>query len=317
MKEIEKISKKALEIKSEISKALIGEDELVDNFIIALFSGGHVLLEGVPGTAKTLIAKLFSAVFSIDYKRVQFTPDLMPSDLIGISVFNKQKNKFEFIQGPLFTNLVLADEINRSPAKTQAALFEVMEEKQITYDGKTYKMNEPYFVVATQNPIEYEGTYRLPEAQIDRFMMKLKTDYLNPEEEIEILEKYNYSFQEDVVKEIKKILKPADIIKANSVVKSVHSEREILKYIIDLVDATRNNPSLLLGASPRAALSLLICSKSAAVLDGRDFIIAEDIRKVIKPVLNHRLILTPEKEVEGITTDDIIDSILSRVEVPR
>ena len=304
-------------VKAEISKGLIGNNQTVELIITALIAGGHVLIEGVPGIAKTLMAKLTASTLSLDFKRIQFTPDLMPSDITGTSVFNPKTLEFELRKGPVFTNIVLADEINRAPAKTQSALFEVMEERQVTIDGITHKFPGSFIVIATQNPIEQEGTYRLPEAQIDRFLFKLLLDYPNLNEEIDILQLKNKTITDSGISEIEAILNEDDLnMLRNAASKTIISD-ELLKYIAEIVQATRKSKSIFLGASPRASVAILNASKVYAAINGRDFVTPEDIIYVAYPSLRHRLILTPEKEMEGVLPDEVIRNIIQGVEVPR
>ena len=304
-------------VKAEISKGLIGNNQTVELIITALIAGGHVLIEGVPGIAKTLMAKLTASTLSLDFKRIQFTPDLMPSDITGTSVFNPKTLEFELRKGPVFTNIVLADEINRAPAKTQSALFEVMEERQVTIDGITHKFPGSFIVIATQNPIEQEGTYRLPEAQIDRFLFKLLLDYPNLNEEIDILQLKNKTITDSGISEIEAILNEDDLnMLRNAASKTIISD-ELLKYIAEIVQATRKSKSIFLGASPRASVSILNASKVFAAINGRDFVTPEDIIYVAYPSLRHRLILTPEKEMEGVLPDEVIRNIIQGIEVPR
>ena len=303
--------------KTEIQKVIVGNDELIQLILAGMFTGGHILLEGVPGVAKTLTAKLIAQCMHIDFKRIQFTPDLMPSDLIGVNVFNLQQSEFIFKKGPIFSNLVLIDEINRSPAKTQAALFEAMEEKQITVDGVTYELGKPFFVVATQNPIEQEGTYKLPEAQLDRFLFKLKVSYPSLENEVDILERFKDDFSNDKSAKVESVISPAEIEKCYSIIEKIHIKSELIHYIANIVNETRNNGSLFLGASPRASMAILKTSKAIAALRGRDFVTPDDIQTVCFSVLNHRIILSPEKEMEGVTIDLVIKEIIKKIEVPR
>lgn len=304
-------------MRQEIGKVLVGQQEMVDMLLVSILSNGHVLLEGVPGVAKTLTAKLLAKVIKADFSRIQFTPDLMPSDVLGTSVFNQKKTEFEFKPGPIFSNIILIDEINRAPAKTQAALFEVMEERQVTVDGETRKMSEPYFVVATQNPIEQEGTYRLPEAQLDRFLFKLTVGYPSIDQEIDILLNHHEQKVAVDLETIKSVLTPADIAAFKALIGQVHVEPEVLKYIAAIVAATRQHVSLILGASPRASVSILVASKAFAAMNGRDFVTPEDIKFIAIPVMRHRVILTPESEMEGIAADEVIKEIIDKVEVPR
>lgn len=315
--DLAQLTEKIEGIKAELGKYLVGQQQLVEYLITAILADGHVLIEGVPGVAKTLTAKLMARTINASFKRIQFTPDLMPSDITGTSVFNGKTNDFEFKQGPLFANIILTDEINRAPAKTQAALFEAMEERQITVDGKTYKLDAPFMVVATQNPIEQEGTYRLPEAQLDRFMFKLLVNYPNVEEEAEILMNHHKSAYTIDLSQIKAVLDKAAIASLRETVTNVIVEEHLLKYIAQLVGSTRQNPSLYLGASPRASLAILNAAKALACIRGKDFVSPEDIKHVAAPVLRHRVVLTPEKEMEGITCDMVIQQLLDKLEIPR
>ena len=304
-------------IKTEIARVIVGQEEMVELLITAIFSKGHVLLEGVPGVAKTLTAKLLARAIDARFMRIQFTPDLMPSDVVGTTVFNPKNTEFEFHQGPVFSNLVLIDEINRAPAKTQAALFEVMEERQVTIDGKTYLMQEPYLVLATQNPIEQEGTYRLPEAQLDRFLFKIEIGYPSKEEEIKILELNQHVELRDQLNAVQKVLSAEQIIEFRQTARQVHVEDNVIHYIAQIAQDTRANPALFLGASPRASVAILNASKSLAAIRGRDFVTPEDVKVIAVPALRHRVMLTPEREMEGVNVDDIIRQIVNKVEVPR
>jgi MoxR-like ATPase len=305
------------QIRNEISKIIVGQQHLVDLLITAVLADGHVLIEGVPGVAKTLTAKLLAKVIDLKFTRIQFTPDLMPSDVLGTSVFNVKKSEFEFKAGPVFSNIVLIDEINRAPAKTQAALFEVMEERQVTVDGTTYAMNHPYLVVATQNPIEHEGTYRLPEAQLDRFLFKIVVEYPNLEQEVAIICGHHQRKGHAPVEEVKPVLNATQIKNYRQAVQQVHVEANLVNYIAQLVHETRNNPSLFLGGSPRASVALLNSAKAFAAIHGRDFVTPEDVKAIATPVLRHRIMLTPDKEMEGITADEVIKQIVDKTEVPR
>lgn len=315
--EIVKLSEALALVKAEIGKVIVGQDVMIELLIAAILADGHVLIEGVPGVAKTLTAKLLARCIDVPFSRIQFTPDLMPSDILGTSVFNPQSGIFSFRKGPVFSNVVLIDEINRSPAKTQAALFEVMEEKQITYDGITYPMDEPFIVLATQNPIEQEGTYRLPEAQLDRFLFKVEVKYPTLEEEIKILEFSQAGKTTHFTEEVKPVLNAQEIKEYRLIADKLHVEEKVLRYIAELVFETRNNKSLFLGASPRASVAVLKASKAIACLSGREFVTPDDVKKVLPSVLRHRIILTPEKEMEGNTPDDIIETIVRKIEVPR
>ncbi|WP_026711661.1 MoxR family ATPase [Flavobacterium filum] len=304
-------------IKQELNTVIVGQHKMIDQLLVAILSNGHVLLEGVPGVAKTITAKLLAKTLSIGFSRIQFTPDLMPSDILGTSVFDLKKSEFEFKKGPVFSNLILIDEINRAPAKTQAALFEVMEERQITMDGTTYTMNAPFLVIATQNPIEQEGTYRLPEAQLDRFLFKINIDYPKLEEEINILQKEHALLSENKLSNIKTLLSAEAIQQFQVLVKQVLVEPNLLEYIAKLVVNTRENGFLYLGASPRASIAILNAAKGFAALRGRDFVTPEDIKEAAIPVLQHRVIVTPEREMEGITSKEIIQQIIESIEIPR
>ena len=314
---LQKFQDKVTAVKAETQKMIIGQHELVDQIILAIFAGGHVLLEGVPGIAKTLTAKVISKTLSVAYSRIQFTPDLMPSDVLGTSVFNVKTSEFTYKKGPIFSNIVLIDEINRSPAKTQAALFEVMEERQITNDGQTFKMEPPFFIIATQNPIEQEGTYRLPEAQLDRFLFRIKLEYPSIKDEIKILHRFKHSIKEVSFADVNPVLTAADIEEFQGLIESVKIEDQLIEYIAKIVAETRNNAMLYLGASPRASLSILKSAKTIAAIRGRDFVTPDDIQYVSEPVMNHRIILTPEAEMEGVSAEDVIAEIVQKIEVPR
>ena len=304
-------------IKEEIAKVIVGQEQMVDLLITALLARGHVLLEGVPGVAKTLTAKLVAKTIDARFSRIQFTPDLMPSDIIGTSVFNPKTTEFTFRQGPLFSNLVLIDEINRSPAKTQAALFEVMEERQVTADGTTFVMEEPYLVLATQNPIEQEGTYRLPEAQLDRFLFKIVIGYPGLDEEVQILQNSIQGSHKQQVELVQKVLIKEEIASAQKLVTQIHVEDKVVRYIAQIMQETRSNPSLFLGASPRASVAVLNASKAYAAIRGRDFVTPEDVKVVCLPALRHRVVLTPEREMEGVGVDQVIKQIVDKIEIPR
>ncbi len=311
------LNEKMDEIRHEISKVIVGQQQVVDLLLTGLLCDGHLLLEGVPGVAKTLAAKLLAKIVDVQFSRLQFTPDLMPGDVIGTSVFNPKEGSFYFKPGPIFSNIVLIDEINRAPAKTQSALFEVMEERQITADGYTHYMQYPFLVLATQNPIEQEGTYRLPEAQLDRFLFKIEIGYPSLQEEVNILTNQQGKTQAELLQEVNKILSADSILQYRRLVQEIAIEHKLIEYIAKIVDETRNNPSLYLGASTRASLALLKAAKATAALKGRDFVIPEDIVEMAPHVLRHRIMLTPEKEMEGLSTDDLIQSILKALEVPR
>ncbi|MFT3994480.1 MAG: MoxR family ATPase [Dysgonomonas sp.] len=310
------LSKSVQEIKNEIGRVVVGQHQLVEQMIVAILANGHLLVEGVPGVAKTLSAKLLAKTIDVGFSRIQFTPDLMPSDVLGTSIFMPGAAKFEFQKGPIFSNIVLIDEINRSPAKTQAALFEVMEERQITNDGTTYKLDAPFLVIATQNPIEQEGTYRLPEAQLDRFLFKIVVDYPNIVDEIMILDRQNKGELSADVR-INPVLTADKLNSLRKTIDQVIVERNLLEYIAKIVGATRQSPWITLGASPRASLAILNASKALAAIRGRDFITPDDIKEVAVPVLRHRILLTPEKEMDGTSTDTIICQLIEKTEVPR
>ncbi|GLR16632.1 AAA family ATPase [Portibacter lacus] len=304
-------------IKMEIEKVIIGQKDMVDLLLVSILANGHVLIEGNPGLAKTLTAKLLSKVITTDFSRIQFTPDLMPSDILGTSVFNFQTSEFEFKKGPIFSNIILIDEINRAPAKTQSALFEVMEEKQVTIDGSRYKMTEPFMIVATQNPIDMEGTYRLPEAQMDRFIFKITIEYPTLEEEILIINKHHDNQQLLALDNVVSIVKGTKIIEHRALLDKVVVDEKIIKFIAQIVQATRSSPNIYVGASPRASLALLNAGKAHAILNGRDFVTPEDILRISPYVLNHRITLTPEKEMEGTTSNKVIEQLIKGIEIPR
>ncbi|RYC51523.1 AAA family ATPase [Flagellimonas olearia] len=304
-------------IKSELGKVIIGQQDMIELLIISILANGHSLIEGVPGVAKTVTAKLLAKTMDVDFSRIQFTPDLMPSDILGTSIFNLKSSEFEFKKGPLFSNIILIDEINRAPAKTQAALFEAMAERQITMDGVEYAMEPPFLVFATQNPIEQEGTYRLPEAQLDRFLFKIKVNYPSLEEEIQILESKHEQktrIEEDLVSAL---LSAQQIAGYQSTIKEIVVEKNLLKYIASIVDNTRTNANLYLGASPRASIAIMDASKALAAINGRDFITPDDIKSVASPVLGHRIMLTPEREMEGLTSEQVVKQIVDSIEIPR
>jgi MoxR-like ATPase len=304
-------------IRSEIRKVIIGQDEMVKLILAAMLADGHVLIEGVPGVAKTLTAKLVARSVDAGFSRIQFTPDLMPSDVLGTPVFNPREAVFEFKKGPIFSNIILVDEINRAPAKTQSALLEVMEERQSSVDGKTYRMEAPFMVLATQNPVEQEGTYRLPEAQLDRFLFKIVVPYPTEAEELNIITQFHHMGNTKVMELVQPVLKAAQINGLREQVKMILIEEKLLQFIAKLVHQTRNHKSIYLGASPRASLSIMNASKAVAAMQGRDFVTPEDIREVVTPVLRHRIILTPDKEMEGISEEEVIRQIIQAMDVPR
>ncbi len=304
-------------IHHELGKVIIGQKDIIDFLIVAILSDGHVLLEGVPGIAKTLTAKLLSKSMDMKFSRIQFTPDLMPTDVVGTNVFNMKTAEFNFRPGPIFGNVILVDEINRAPAKTQAAMFEVMEEKQTTIDGVTYPMDLPFFVMATQNPIEQEGTYKLPEAQLDRFLFKLIMKYPSHTEEKSILRRFHNNYFSDPSTNVSPVCTKEDLKRSRDLVEKILIQDNLLDYIADIVHNTRTNGDLFLGASPRASLGILRASKAYAAINGRDFVTPDDIQAVAYPVLNHRIILNPDREMEGYETKDVIDTIFHQIEVPR
>jgi MoxR-like ATPase len=315
--DLSQLSNAVEQIKATLAKIIVGQQDTIDLIIAGILADGHILIEGVPGVAKTLTAKLIAKAIDARYSRIQFTPDLMPSDVLGTSVFNPKTSEFEFRQGPIFGNIILIDEINRSPAKTQAALFEVMEERQVTIDGHTYKMQEPFIVLATQNPVEQEGTYRLPEAQLDRFLFKIEIKYPTLEEEISIITQQHQQNPTDQLNQIAPVLTIPDIITLRKLVKGLHVEPKLLEFTAKIIHETRNNKSLYLGGSPRASLAIINAAKAMAAIKGRDFITPDDIILVALPVLRHRIMLTPDKEMEGVTPDDVIAQIIQKIEVPR
>jgi MoxR-like ATPase len=308
-----------LALRAEANKALVGQDAVFEQLVLALFVRGHVLLQGVPGTAKTLAAKTLAHLIRADFKRVQFTPDLMPSDIVGTQVFDVNSGKFFLKRGPLFANIILADEINRAPAKTQSALLEAMEERQVTIEGDRQPLPEPFLVLATQNPIEYEGTYPLPEAQLDRFLFKTVIDYPPLDAEVDILRRYHHGFNAHRLVEagLHPVLSPEDLVRLRAEIDAVAVEDGILNYITRLSDATRQTTDLALGGSPRASIGMLLASKAFAALRGRNYVVPDDVKAVALPVLRHRVILKPEAEIEGLNADGIIQRLLASVEVPR
>jgi MoxR-like ATPase len=304
-------------LKKSVGQIIVGQQQMLELLIAGLLADGHVLIEGVPGVAKTLIAKLLAKSIDADFSRIQFTPDLMPSDVLGTSVFHPQKASFEFKKGPIFGNIILIDEINRAPAKTQAALFEAMEERQITFDGNTYTLSAPFMVMATQNPIEQEGTYRLPEAQLDRFLFKIEVGYPTKEEETQILKTLHKGNRSTEIENIESVLTIDQILAARKIIREIHVEDKLLDFVASIVHETRNNKSIYLGASPRASLAIIASAKAIAAINGRDFVTPDDIVFVSIPVLRHRIMLTPDREMEGITTDEVIKQIIHKIEVPR
>jgi MoxR-like ATPase len=305
------------QIRNVLGNIIVGQKQVIDFLIVGLLADGHILIEGVPGVAKTLSAKLLAKSIDAQFSRVQFTPDLMPSDVLGTPIFNTKTGDFEFRKGPIFGNIILVDEINRAPAKTQSALFEVMEERQVTIDGHTYIMDEPFMVLATQNPIEQEGTYRLPEAQLDRFLFKIEVKYPTLEEETAILMAQHALVNKTLLSEVKPVLSVQQIQEARAIIRNLFVEPKLLEFIAKIVNETRNNSSLYLGASPRASLAIVHSAKAFAAIQDRDFVTPDDIIAVAGPVLAHRILLSPEKEMEGLTTSDIVNQIIKKIEVPR
>lgn len=305
------------QIRESLGQIIVGQKDTIDFLIAGLLADGHILLEGVPGVAKTLSAKLVARSIEASFSRIQFTPDLMPSDVLGTSIFDPRSASFEYRKGPIFGNIVLVDEINRAPAKTQSALFEVMEERQITVDGHTYPMDEPFMVLATQNPIEQEGTYRLPEAQLDRFLFKIEVKYPSLEEETQILLNQHQRKLDEAIDAVKAVLTVEQIRSCRAVVKALHVEPKLIEYVAKITHETRNNSSLYLGASPRASLAMINSAKAIAAMAGRDFVTPEDILRVAAPVLAHRIMLTPDKEMEGVTAADVVAQIVQKIEIPR
>ncbi|MEN8138378.1 MAG: MoxR family ATPase [Bacteroidota bacterium] len=315
--EVSFVYESSIKIKEEITKVIVGQEQVIDLLLSALYVDGHILLEGVPGIAKTLLAKLFARTMSVGYSRVQFTPDLMPTDVTGTMVFDNNSSTFNFRKGPVFSNLVLIDEINRAPAKTQAALFEVMQEKQISIDGQTYKMEEPYMIMATQNPIEQEGTYKLPEAQLDRFTYRLKLNYPELEDEKLILRRFKNKTDKTASEDVSSVIDSADVLRIKKIVNEVEISDQLLDFIANIIVNTRNNADIFLGASSRASLAIMNSSKAIAAIRGRNFVTPDDIKYVAKHVMNHRIILNSDLEIEGVSTEEVIDSILSKIEIPR
>lgn len=315
--DIAALNQAVIEVKNEIGKVIVGQHKMLDLLLIGLLCDGHILIEGVPGIAKTLSAKLLARVIDADFSRIQFTPDLMPGDVLGTTVFNPKEAAFSFNRGPIFSNIILIDEINRAPARTQAALFEVMEERQVSLDGQTHFMAFPFLVLATQNPVEQEGTYRLPEAQLDRFFFKVLVDYPTLEEEVSILLNQQSVNPLTLTRQVEKVLSPAQIAAFRQCVNELIIDPQLVQFIVSLMQATRTHPSLFLGASPRASLALMRASKANAAIKGRDFVIPEDVIEMAPPVMRHRIMLTPEKEMEGLSADDVISQVISQLEIPR
>lgn len=310
---VDQIAEGMTKVREEIKKTIVGQDEMIELMLVGLLSKGHILLEGVPGIAKTLASKLFAKSIHTGFSRIQFTPDLMPADVLGTSVF--KAGDFEFKKGPIFSNIILIDEINRAPAKTQSAMFEVMEERQVTMDGVTYPMEAPFMVLATQNPIDSEGTYRLPEAQMDRFLFKIHLGLPNLEEEILILQ--NRGSETTSEPTVTSVLSGEEVIQFQNWTAAIRVEEKLLHYIATIVVKTRSHASIYAGASPRASLAIFRASQAMAAMDGRDFVIPEDIKRAAIPAMRHRIILNPEKEMEGISPDLILEGIIQSIEIPR
>ncbi|MBP7780579.1 MAG: MoxR family ATPase [Paludibacteraceae bacterium] len=304
-------------MRQTISQYILGQERMADLILTAVLADGHVLIEGVPGVAKTLTSRLIARLVDADFSRIQFTSDIMPSDVLGTNIFNQSNSQFEFHKGPAFGNIVLVDEINRAPAKTQSALFEVMEERQVTVDGIRYPMGSIYTILATQNPIEQEGTYRLPEAQMDRFLFKISVGYPSFTDEVNIMKEHNTNRNFTKLEEVKPILTRSELEELRQKAQSVFIDDKMLNYIVSMVQATRTNSAIYIGASPRASIALLNASKAYALLQGRDFVIPDDIKMLAKPVLCHRITLTAEAELEGNTIDNVINNIVGKVEVPK
>ena len=314
----EQVAKLAAHVRTELAKAIVGQSEVLDRFLQVLLCGGHALVEGVPGLAKTLAVKALARIGELQFQRVQCTADLMPADVIGTNVFNMASGTFSLHRGPIFTDLLLVDEINRTPPRTQAALLEAMEERQVTIDGAGHRLSDFFTVFATQNPIEFEGTYPLPEAQLDRFLMKIRIGYPGAEQEAEILQHYQDGFDARELGQLGLVpMESACLGAARREVQAVHVEPGLFRYITSIARRTRDWPSLSLGASPRAAISLLFVAKATAAMDGRDFVIPDDVKAAASPVLRHRLLLKPEADLEGITADQVIAEVLAAVEVPN
>lgn len=304
-------------VRTEVKKVIVGQDDVIRKLLISILAAGHSLIEGMPGVAKTLTAKLIAKSIHGEFKRIQFTPDLMPSDVTGSSVLDLKTNEFQFIKGPIFGNVILIDEINRAPAKTQSSLFECMSERQVTVDGSTYPVPAPFVVFATQNPIEHEGTYRLPEAQLDRFLFKINVGYPDAEQEMGILREHHAQRERNKEDLVQSVISVEEIISFQQLVKQLYVHDDVFSYIVQVVFNTRSNPNLTLGASPRASIALLEASKACAALQGRDFITPDDVKYVAPSILGHRVLLTPEKEMEGFTSDYIIRQIVDGIEIPR
>jgi len=294
---------------------IVGKEDALETIMLSILVGGHVLIEDYPGLAKTLMAKSFAGVLGLAFKRIQFTPDLLPADITGAYLFNRTNSKFELRRGPIFTNILLADEINRAPPRTQSALLEAMQEKQVTIEGDTLKLEEPFLVIATQNPIEYEGTYPLPEAQLDRFLVKMGVGYPSPAEEVQILERRDQRKSDEV--ELERVCTRQEVIQMQRAIEDVHLDKSVMQYIVELVGRTRNHTKVEIGSSPRGSLAISKLSKANAYLNGRDFVIPDDVKRVAVPALSHRLILKPEGWLRGESSKPIVEEILREVPVPK
>ncbi|MEM1054170.1 MAG: MoxR family ATPase [Bacteroidota bacterium] len=315
--ELTALSRTVNALREEIGRLVVGQAGMIDELVACLLAGGHALIEGVPGVAKTLTAKLLAKASGLDYSRIQFTPDLMPADVLGTSIFRPQQGDFEFHRGPVFAQIVLIDEINRAPAKTQAALFEVMEERQATVDGTRYPMASPFMVLATQNPVEHEGTYSLPEAQLDRFLFKVVVGYPSLDEEVVMLTRFQEHGGRVDLDRVGAVLDASQVEEAQRAVREIRAEAPVLRYAAEIVGATRSHPALTLGASPRATLALIRGAKAVAAMSGRDFATPDDVKTVVAPALRHRVMLTPEREIEGVRAEAVLRRIVEEVEVPR
>ncbi|HKA21469.1 MAG TPA: MoxR family ATPase [Blastocatellia bacterium] len=306
-------------LKGEVAKVIVGQDEVVEQVLVALLTEGHALIEGVPGTAKTLLVKVLARAIGAHFGRIQFTPDLMPADVTGTNIFNMATSTFTLRHGPLFTDLLLADEINRTPPKTQAALLEAMEERQVTIDGEAHKLSPLFTVLATQNPIEYEGTYPLPEAQLDRFMLKIIVNYPSAEEELRVVSNWNSGFNarrlEDI--NIEPISDPAEVLRCRAEVRGITVEEGVQQYMVSIIRGTRSALNVSWGASPRAAVALLLCSKALAAIRSRTFVTPDDVKEIAKPVLRHRIVLRSEAEIEGTSPDQVLEEVIAGSDVPR
>ncbi len=313
------VQETARAIRAEAEKVLVGQEEPFTLLLVALMSGGHVLLEGVPGTAKTLMAKTLAILIGAEFKRVQFTPDLMPSDVIGTQVYELGSGEFRLRQGPIFTSVLLGDEINRAPAKTQSALLEAMEERQVTIEGQRMPLPDPFFVMATQNPVEYEGTYPLPEAQLDRFLFKVIVDYAPREVELAVLRRYHQGFDARKLEQsgLRAVLTPEALAQCRAEIAGVQVEEGIFGYIADIAQVSRKSLDLVLGGSSRASISLLLAAKTYAAMQGRGYVVPDDVKALVRPVYRHRIILKPEAEIEGLTADTVMTRVLAKVDVPR